>query len=61
MKITVTLVVDVDPKTYHDVYGDAESVAKLRTKVRKHVMHDVRFSAAAQEGAFKSVELKGDS
>lgn len=57
MKINVHLVVDVDPTEYHNVYGDAESVAKLREKVRTHVMHDVRYGAAAQEGVFKTVEL----
>ena len=57
MKVTVTLVVDVDPQDWDADYGTGTSAADVRADVKRHVLN------AALQGieALRDVQLKGGS
>jgi hypothetical protein len=53
MKLKISLVVQVDPKAWQEIYGiDSESV---RDDVRAYVLNQISQSAAAEEGGITSV------
>jgi hypothetical protein len=58
MIVRVTLAVDVDPATWRKIYGDPQTATQsgLRRDVRDYVQFAIENSAAADEGAIRSVK-----
>lgn len=55
MKVRVILSVEIDEAAWEDIYGDCGE--SLRDEIRNYVLHNMRDSAAAEDGAILSVRL----
>lgn len=58
MRVSVTLALDVDRETWAATYGTGEDAAGVRADVREYVANAVRGTAAVDEFAITSVEMK---
>lgn len=58
MRVTVTLVLDVDPEAWDLAYGTGTDQAAVRADVKDYAADQVRHSAAGTEGGIRSVEVR---
>ena len=58
MKITITVVLEIDRDAWELAYGTQPSAADLREDVRSYVLDAMQGSAAAMEGGIRSAQLK---
>ncbi len=57
MKVSVTLRIEVDPEAWAAIYGTYEAAIDIRNDVKSYAHHQLADSAAAIEGAIKTVEV----
>jgi hypothetical protein len=57
MKVSVTVVIDVDTEAWALAYG-VEGAAQIRADVKRYALSQIIDSAAADEGGIRSAEVK---
>jgi hypothetical protein len=58
MKVTVTLVLDVDPDAWDEIYGTGTKPRDIRSDVKTHVLGCIYGGAASAEDAITAVTLR---
>jgi hypothetical protein len=58
-KVSVNLVIEVDPDSWDLAYGTGTKVADIRDDVREYVLNAMLSTAPVDEGGIVDVTLKG--
>lgn len=58
VKVTVPLIMEIDPEAWDLTYGTGTKVADIREDVREYIVNAVMNTGAAHEGAVVSAVLR---